>query len=105
MIDLSPLLQAAIALLASTITLKMIRCIKARTTAQQQVLLRSAAEILVRAAEQIYGFNMGQEKLNYVEAELKRRGYWVDTATIEASVRLMNLESAWTPKPSVKAGE
>lgn len=95
MIDLTPLLQAVIALLASLITLKLIPWIKSRTTAQQQVLLQSTTQILVCAAEQLYGAGRGEEKLRYVEAELERRGYRVDAAAIEASVRAMNLESAW----------
>ncbi len=95
MIDLTPLLQAVIALLASLITLKVIPWIKARTTAQQQVLLRSTTEILVRAAEQLYGSGKGQEKLQYVRDELERRGYQVDPAAIEAAVRTVNLEAAW----------
>ena len=98
MIDLTPLLQAVIALLASIITLKVIPWIKARTTAQQQVLLQSATAILVRAAEQLYGSGRGQEKLRYVQDELARRGYQADSAAIEAAVRTMNLESAWTEK-------
>ena len=102
MVDLTPLLQAVIALIASIITLKVIPWIKARTTAQQQVLLRSTTEILVRAAEQLYGSGKGQEKLKYVEAELARRGYQVDTAAIEASVRSMNLESGWIQMQSEK---
>jgi hypothetical protein len=48
-----------IALIASIITVKVIPWIKARTTAQQQVLLRSTTEILVRAAEQLYGSGKG----------------------------------------------
>jgi hypothetical protein len=95
MIDLTPLLQAVIALLASIITLKVIPWIKARTTAQQQALLRSTTEILVRASEQLYGSGKGQDKLQYVQDELARRGYQVDSAAIEAAVRMVNLESFW----------
>jgi hypothetical protein len=102
MVDLTPLLQAVIALIASLITLKVIPWIKARTSLQQQVLLRSTTEILVYAAEQIYGSGRGQEKLNFVEDELERRGYQVDTAAIEASVRSMNLESGWIQMQSEK---
>ena len=104
MVDLIPLLQAVIALIASIITLKVIPWIKARTTAQQQVLLRSTTEILVRSAEQLYGSGKGQDKLNYVEIELERRGYQVDTAAIEASVRAMNLESGWIQSQVLKPG-
>ena len=56
----------------------------------------------MRAAEQLYGSGKGQEKLNYVEAELERRGYQVDSAAIGASVRAMNLESGWIKGQAVK---
>ena len=98
MIDLTPLLQAVIALAATIITLKVIPWVKAHTTAQQQALLKSTTEILVRAAEQLYGSDKGQEKLAYVSDELVRRGYQVDTAAIEAAVHSMNLEAHWAKK-------
>lgn len=104
-IDLTPLLKAVIALVASVITLKGIPWIKARMKAQQQVLLRSTTEILVRAAEQLYGGSgKGQDKRSYEEAELERRGYQVDAAAIEAAVREMNLESGRTQRQAVESG-
>lgn len=86
-IDLTPLVQAFIALLAAIITAKVIPWIKARTTEQQQILLNATVSILVSAAEQIYGAGNGPEKLQYVKDELELRGYTVDTAAIEAAVR------------------
>ena len=58
----------------------------------------------MRATEQLYGSCKGQEKLNYVETELERRGYQVDTAEIEAPSRSMNLESGWIKARIVKPG-
>ena len=86
-IDLTPILQALIALLASIITFKLIPWIKSKTTTQQQILMRATVEILVNAAEQLFGAGKGPEKLAYVEAELKKRGFTVDAAAIEAAVR------------------
>lgn len=86
-IDLTPILQAIIALLATIITVKVIPWIKSKTTTQQQILLEATVDILVRAAEQLYGAGHGPEKLQYVKDELELRGYTVDTAAIEAAVR------------------
>lgn len=86
-IDLTPLLQAIISLIAVIITIKVIPWIKTHTTAQQQILLNATVQILVSAAEQLYGAGEGPKKLAYVEAELAKRGLKLDTAAIEAAVR------------------
>lgn len=87
MIDFTPILQAVIALLAAIITYKLIPWIKANTTAKQQDLLQATVHTLVYAAEQIYGAGAGKEKLEYVREQLELRGYTVDLAAIEASVK------------------
>ena len=86
-IDLTPILQAIIALLAALVTLKLIPWIQARTTAQQQEMLRAAVSVAVYAAEQIYGAAAGKEKLMYVKGQLAKKGYHVDIDEIEAAVR------------------
>lgn len=89
-VDLTPILQALIGLLATIITVKVIPWIKARTTAQQQAGLAAMARTLVYAAEQIYGAGRGTEKLAYVQQQLAARGYTVDIDAIEAAVRQMS---------------
>lgn len=90
-IDLTAIVQALLALLAGVITVKVVPWVKARTSTQQQDLLTSTMQILVYAAEQIYGSNSGQLKLDYVENELRRRGFTIDRDAIEAAVREMNM--------------
>lgn len=85
-IDLTPILQAVIALLAAIITAKLIPWIKSKTTAQQQSALLATVRILVYAAEQLYGAGKGDEKLDYVCNQLRERGYEVNRAEIEATV-------------------
>ena len=85
-IDLTPILQAVIALLAAIITAKLIPWIKSKTTAQQQSALMTTVHILVYAAEQIYGAGKGEEKLDYVCNQLRERGYEVNRAEIDATV-------------------
>ena len=85
-IDLTPIVQAIIALLAAFITWKVIPWINARTTKEQKANLRALIRVLVCAAEQLYGANKGAEKLDYVVARLNAMGYKVDRSEIEAAV-------------------
>lgn len=93
-IDLTPIFQAIIALLAALVTYKLIPWIKSKTTAEQQAILNATIKTLVYAAEQIYGAGGGEEKLKYVQEQLKARGYDVDVAAIEAAVREMGKSTA-----------
>lgn len=85
-IDLTPIIQALIALIAAFITCKVIPWIKAKTTNEQQAMLRATVKTLVFAAEQIYGAGHGSEKMHYVAVKLREKGYEVDTDEIEAAV-------------------
>lgn len=99
MIDLTPILQALIGLLATIITVKVIPWIKSKTTEQQQINLAAAANIAVYAAEQIFGAGQGEIKLQYVKDSLERVGFDVDTdlltECIEEAVYGMNHDT-WT---------
>lgn len=86
-IDLTMLINAVIALLATIITVKVIPWIKSKTTVEQQILLEATVKILVSAAEQLYGAGKGDQKLEYVKNELESRGFTFDEAVIEAAVR------------------
>lgn len=87
MIDLTPIIQAVIALLAALVTYKLIPWIKSKTTVEQQTALNIAAKTLVFAAEQIYGEGKGADKFDYVVMELQNRGFSADPVIIEAAVR------------------
>lgn len=86
MIDLTPIINAIIALIAAIIAHKVIPWIKARTTNEQQAALRATVKTLVFAAEQIYGAGKGAEKLNFVTTELRKQGFTVNPVEIEAAV-------------------
>ena len=86
MINLTPIFQAVIGLLAALITYKLIPWIKARTTAEQRLQIQAAIKIAVYAAEQLYGASNGTEKLDYVINWLADNGYKVNRAEIEATV-------------------
>lgn len=86
MVDLTPIFQAVIALLAALITYKLIPWIKAKTSNEQQQAMRAMVKVLVFAAEQIYGAGHGHEKLEYVKQQLEFAGFSIDVAEIEAAV-------------------
>lgn len=87
MIDITPIIEAIIALLATIITVKVIPWIKAKTTNEQQKKIKAAVRTAVFAAEQVYGAGHGKEKLNYAAKYLRKHGYEVDFDQIEAAVR------------------
>lgn len=86
MINLTPIFEAIIALIAALVTYKLIPWIKSKTTAQQQANLEAVTRMLVFAAEQLYGANKGDEKFRYVQSELAKRGFDIDPTAIEAAV-------------------
>ena len=86
-IDLTPILQAVIMLLAAIITAFVIPWVKAKASAQQMEALTKVTKTAVFAAEQIYGSGWGRDKMRYAEEYLRKRGYTVDIDLIEATVR------------------
>lgn len=94
MIDLTDIIQAAIALIVALITYKVIPWIKAKTTESQQAILMATVRTLVYAAEQLYGAGKGDEKLQYVKQKLEEKGFDVDIDAIEAAVKEITIEIA-----------
>lgn len=85
-IDLTPIIQAIITLLASWITLRLIPWLKSKTSERQFNFLLSAVSIGVAAAENLFPAGAGTEKLKYVCDYLRRKGFAVDETEIEAIV-------------------
>ena len=94
MIDLTDIIQAAIALIVALITYKVIPWIKAKTTESQQAVLMATVRTLVYAAEQLYGAGKGKEKFTYVRQKLQEKGFDVDVDAIEAAVKEITIEIA-----------
>lgn len=87
MIDLTPIFQALVVLIASIITYKLIPYIKSKTTVKQQQEINAWVQIAVSAAEQIFsGDGRGTEKKKYVIDWLNSKGLNVDIATIDAMI-------------------
>lgn len=96
-IDLTPIIQAIIALIAAIITAKVIPWIKAKTTNEQQQYITATIKTLVFAAEQLYGAGDGEHKLDYVKKALEDKGFTVDRSQIEAVIK-ENFEALHTYK-------
>lgn len=88
-IDLTPMVNAAIALIGAIFVGKIVPYLKERMTASQYERLEAAVRVAVYAAEEVYQSGHGDEKLNYAKAYLKRHGYDVDVDQIKAAVKQM----------------
>ena len=90
-IDLTGLINAAIALLGLLITYRLAPWLKARTTSEQQQILAAGIRTAVYAAEQLYRTGVIDDRLDYALKWLGSHGYSVDRAQVEAAVREMQL--------------
>lgn len=70
-IDLTPICEAIIALLAAVITMYLIPWIKSKTNEQQQAYIHAAVKVAVYAAEKLYGAGNGEKKLAYAQKVLR----------------------------------
>ena len=97
MTDLTPIVNAVIALIASIITTFLIPWIKSKIDAAKLAQIVEWVGIAVRAAEQIYNESgMGEKKKQYVLDFLASKGFTLDpdsiNAMIEAAVKELNIE-------------
>ena len=97
MTDLTPIVNAVIALIASIITTFLIPWIKSKIDAAKLAQIVEWVGIAVRAAEQIYNESgMGEKKKQYVLVFLADKGFTLDpnsiNAMIEAAVKNLNIE-------------
>lgn len=86
MTDLTPIINAAIALLAALISAFVIPWLKSKTTAQDRETMLQWVEIAVAAAQQLYHQMDGAERKRYVRAFLASKGYSVDDAEIDSAI-------------------
>ena len=86
-INITPIVEAAAALIAAVITAFVVPYIKSRTTANQQQQINAWVRVAVAAAEQIYvGSGRGEEKKTYVLNWLAERGITLDASRIDALI-------------------
>jgi hypothetical protein len=85
--NITPIIEAVITLIAAIITAVVVPYIRSKTTVQQQEALVSLIKIVVAAAEQIYsGIGRGAEKKEYVMEWLQSHGVTVDAAKLDAMI-------------------
>ena len=93
MIDLTPLAEAVIALLAALITVYVIPWIKSQTTTAQREELNAWVKIAVQAAEQIYTEpGLGATKKQYVLDYLDSKGFALDEDSLDKMIEAAVLE-------------
>lgn len=85
-IDLTPVFQSIIALLAALVTYKFIPWIRSKVTEQQFSNLEAAARVAVYAAEQIFNSGDNGKKLDYAIDQVVKAGFDLDIETIRAAV-------------------
>lgn len=93
--DITPVVNGIIALIAAVVTAFVIPWIKSKTTATQREEINAWVRIAVTAAEQIYsGVGKGKEKKKYVLDFLAEKNLRVDEESvdlmIESAVKNMN---------------
>lgn len=86
-IDITPIIEAVIALAGVIVSCVLIPYIKSKTTTEQQKEINAWVKIAVAAAEQIYvGSGRGEEKKAYVINWLREHGVTVDETKLDALI-------------------
>ena len=86
MTDLTPIINAAVALLAAIITAFVVPWIKRKTTQQDRETMLAWVEIAVAAAQQLFYELDGAARKEYVIKFLTERGYSVDEGALDAAI-------------------
>ena len=87
MIDLTPIINAVIMLIAAVISVFLVPLIKQKVEAAKVNQIYGWVTIAVEAAEQIYRESgMGEKKKEYVMEFLSKKGYTLDLDSIDAMI-------------------
>lgn len=94
--DITPIVQAFIALCAVVITSVVIPWVKAKYSNESVSEFLVWVDIAVRAAEQIYDSTDGAEKKKYVLNLLDEHGYVIDGEQVDSAIEaaVLDLHSA-----------
>lgn len=83
-IDITPIVEAIVALIAALITAFVIPWLKSKLTAEKLEKIKLWVQIAVEAAEQLYtGSGRGAEKKAYVVDFLNSKGYTLDPDSLD----------------------
>ena len=85
-INITPIVQAAIVLIASIVTTFVVPWIKSKVKNEDMAIFLRWVEIAVAAAEQLYESTEGELKKEYVLTYLRDKGYSVDVDDLENAI-------------------
>lgn len=105
MINLTPLVEAVIAVLAMVISTYLIPWLKVRMSNEQLEKVYAIVDVGVYAAEKLYGAGHGDDKLAYVKEFLAARGVELDTAQLKVFVDSAIKRMEQSEKHEVVKGE
>ena len=106
--DITPIVEAGVAVLCAIVTCVLVPYIKSKTTTEQQKEINAWVKIAVAAAEQIYtGSGRGEEKKAYVLEWLREHGITVDDEKLDAMIEaaVYELSQGLIPLEGVAIGE
>lgn len=84
MIDLTPIMEAIIALVVAVITAFVIPWLKGKIDADKLEQIKLWVTVAVEAAEQLYnGTGRGEEKKAYVAKFLQEKGFTIDPDSLD----------------------
>ena len=86
MIDLTPVMNAVIALAAALVAAFVVPWIKRNTSEKDREELLKWVEIAVAAAEQLFYSTQGEEKKKFVVQFLEEKGFTFSEAEIDAAI-------------------
>lgn len=86
MTDLTPIINAIVALLAAVIAAFVVPWLKKKTTQQDRETMLAWVEIAVAAAQQLFYELDGASRKEYVIKFLTERGYSVDEGALDAAI-------------------
>ncbi len=93
MIDLTPIANAIIAVVAVAITVYLVPWIRNRTTAAQREEINAWVKIAVQAAEQLYkGSGRGPDKKQYVLDFLAQKNLKIELTELDKMIEAAVLE-------------
>lgn len=85
-INITPIVQAAIVLIASIVTTFVVPWIRSKVKNEDMAIFLRWVEIAVAAAEQLYESTEGELKKEYVLTYLRDKGYSVDVDDLENAI-------------------
>ena len=84
--NITPIIEAAVALIAAVLTYALVPWVKSRQTAQQTAEMLKWVEIAVMAAEQLFPPEMAQKKKQAVVEFLKEKGFRVSESELDSAI-------------------